>query len=220
MSKPTWGNHNQMFAFMGFDVREYAYYDPKTKGLDFDGMIRDLSNAQPGSIVLLHACAHNPTGVDPTPEQWKHIAEVVRKNNLFTFFDSAYQGFASGDLMKDGYALRYFLDQGFQMVVAQSFAKTMGLYGERTGAVHVVCQDKPTAEKVLSQLKIVVRCNYSSPPIHGARIAGRILSNPSYYNEWMSELKAVTERMNSMRALLKDQLVKVGAKGTWDHVTN
>ena len=118
VSKPTWGNHNAIFAAAGLEVRDYTYYNPKTKGLVLEGMIKDLTNAQPGSIILLHACAHNPTGVDPTPEQWHRIAQVMKEHDLFPFFDVAYQGFASGDLEKDGYALRYFLKEGFQMVIS------------------------------------------------------------------------------------------------------
>lgn len=183
-------------------------------------MLKDLANAQPGSIILLHACAHNPTGVDPTLDQWKKIAQVMKENDLFPYFDVAYQGFASGCLDKDGEGLRYFVQEGFQMVIAQSFAKTMGLYGERTGALHVVCSDKPTAEKVMSQVKIIIRSNYSSPPVHGARIAGKILSIPDNRAQWLKELKAVTDRMNQMRAALKAALVKNGTKGNWDHVTS
>ena len=220
ISKPTWANHTQIFNAAGLEVREYTYYDAKTKGLNLEGMLKDLANAQPGSIVLLHACAHNPTGVDPTEEQWHKIAQVMKENDLFPYFDVAYQGFASGCLNKDGYGMRHFLKEGFQMVVAQSFAKTMGLYGERTGAMHVVCADKATADKVLSQVKIIIRSNYSSPPVHGARIAGKILANPENRAQWLSELKAVTDRMNQMRVALKAALVKNGAKGNWDHVTS
>jgi aspartate/tyrosine/aromatic aminotransferase len=220
VSKPTWANHQQIFKAAGLEVRDYTYYDPKTKGLDINGLLKDLENAQPGSIILLHTCAHNPTGVDPTPEQWHQIAKVMKENDLFPFFDTAYQGFASGDLEKDGYGLRYFIKEGFNMVIAQSFAKTMGLYGERTGALHVVCSDKATQEKVLSQIKIIIRSNYSSPPVHGARLASKILNVPEYRNQWLQELKAVTDRMNHMRAALKEQLVKNGTKGNWDHVTN
>lgn len=144
MSKPTWANHTQIFQAAGLEVRDYTYYDAKTKGLNLEGMLHDLANAQPGSIILLHACAHNPTGVDPTPEQWHRIAQVMKENDLFPFFDVAYQGFASGSLETDGYGLRHFVKEGFQMVIAQSFAKTMGLYGERTGALHIVCSDKAT----------------------------------------------------------------------------
>lgn len=161
------------------DVRKYRYFDKKTKGLDFNGMIEDLKNATPGSCVLLHTCAHNPTGVDPTLQQWKQIAEVCKENKLYPFFDTAYQGFVTGDLDKDGEGLRYFVSQGFEMIIAQSFAKIMGLYGERTGALHIVCKDKDSAARVLSQVKIIIRTNYSSPPTHGARIASMILNDLS-----------------------------------------
>jgi aspartate/tyrosine/aromatic aminotransferase len=144
----------------------------------------------------------------------------MKENDLFPFFDVAYQGFASGCVDKDGYGVRYFIKEGFQMVIAQSFAKTMGLYGERTGALHIVCTDKPTAEKVLSQVKIIIRSNYSSPPIHGGRIAGKILVNAENRAKWLVELKAVTDRMNTMRIALKAALVKNACKGTWDHVTS
>jgi aspartate/tyrosine/aromatic aminotransferase len=150
VSNPTWGNHNTVFAESGLQVRPYRYFDKKTKGLDFDGMIQDLQNATPGSVVLLHTCAHNPTGVDPTMDQWKVIADVCESNCLYPFFDTAYQGFVTGNLDKDGQGLRYFLARGFEMCIAQSFAKIMGLYGERCGAMHFVCGDKATAAKVLS----------------------------------------------------------------------
>lgn len=183
-------------------------------------MIEDLKNATPGAIVLLHTCAHNPTGVDPSLAQWKEIAEVCKARSLYPFFDTAYQGFVSGDLNKDGVGLRYFLDQGFEMIIAQSFAKIMGLYGERTGALHVVCGTKQTAAKVLSQLKIIIRTSYSSPPAHGARIAGLILNDPSLRSQWLAELINVTERITKMRTLLRATLERIGARGTWEHVTN
>lgn len=177
VSNPTWGNHHQIFGTAGLQVRQYRYYKKETKGFDLAGMLEDLSNATPGSIVVLHTCAHNPTGVDPSLEQWKQIAEVCRSNKLFPFFDTAYQGFVSGNLDKDGMGLRYFIDQGFELAVSQSFAKTMGLYGERTGGLHIVCANEAIAKKVLSQVKIVIRSNYSSPPKHGARIAAMILND-------------------------------------------
>lgn len=220
VSNPTWGNHNTLFANSGFEVRQYRYYNKKTNGLDLEGMLADLDAATPGSIVLLHVCAHNPTGVDPTLDQWKQIAEVCKDRRLYPFFDCAYQGFVSGDLDKDGTGLRYFLDQGFEMVISQSFAKIMGLYGERTGALHVVCGDKDTAEKVLSQLKVVVRVNYSSPPAHGARIASLILNEEPLRKQWLGELVAVTDRITRMRKLLRENLEKIGAPGTWNHVTD
>ena len=220
LSNPTWGNHNAIFSKIGMDVRQYRYFDKQTKGLDFNGMIEDLRNATPGSVVLLHTCAHNPTGVDPTMDQWKVIAEVCKENALYPFFDTAYQGFVSGNLDKDGVGLRYFLDQGFEMVISQSFAKIMGLYGERTGAVHFVCGSKDTAGKVLSQVKILIRSNYSSPPAHGARIASMILNDKTMRQQWLNELVNVTRRIHDMRHLLKANLEKVGAKGNWDHVIN
>jgi len=220
LSNPTWGNHQSIFAAAGLEVRQYRYFDPKTKGLDIKGMIEDLKNATPGSIILLHTSAHNPTGVDPTLDQWKQIAEVMRAQQHYPFFDTAYQGFVTGDLNKDGLGLRYFVDQGFELVVAQSFAKVMGLYGERTGALHFVCADKAVAGRVLSQVKIIIRQNYSSPPAHGARIAAMILNDTTLRNQWLQELVNVTNRITDMRNALKANLIKVGAKGNWDHVTN
>jgi len=219
VSKPTWGNHKAVFAAAGVEVRDYTYFKPSSKGLDIDGMLKDLSNAQPGSAVLLHTCAHNPTGVDPSKEEWHKIAEVCKKNQLYPFFDTAYQGFTSGSLDDDAYGLRYFINQGFEMVIAQSFAKIMGLYGERTGALHFVCADKATAGRVLSQVKIIVRTNYSSPPKHGARIAGMILNDAALRGEWLQNLKEVTKRMNDMRSALRGELEKIGAKGDWSHIT-
>jgi aspartate/tyrosine/aromatic aminotransferase len=218
-SAPTWGNHGQMFNAAGLTVRNYRYYDAKTRGFNFKGMVEDLANAPAGSIILLHTCAHNPTGGDPTPEQWHAIADVIAARGHFPFFDTAYQGFASGDLQKDGYGLRYFANQGFQMCVAQSFAKIMGLYGERTGCIHFVCKDKETAGLVQGQIKRIVRSNYSSPPINGARIAARIINTPEYYKEWRSDLSKATVRMNDMRQLLRAELEKIGTKGDWSHVT-
>jgi aspartate/tyrosine/aromatic aminotransferase len=179
VSNPTWGNHGSIFKAAGVEVRQYRYFDKKTKGLDIKGMLADLDSAQPGSCVLLHTCAHNPTGVDPTEAQWQQIADVCKRRQLYPFFDTAYQGFTSGSLDKDAYGLRLFMAQGFEMVIAQSFAKIMGLYGERTGAMHFVCADKGAAARVLSQVKIIVRTNYSSPPKHGARIAAMILNDVS-----------------------------------------
>ena len=182
-------------------------------------MLADLAAAPAGSTVLLHTCAHNPTGVDPSKEEWKQIFEVCKKNKLYPFFDTAYQGFTSGSLDDDAWGLRYFVDNGYEMVICQSLAKVMGLYGERTGALHVVCADKETAEKVLSQVKILIRTNYSSPPKHGARIASIILNNPEMRAEWLKQLVEVTKRMNDMRQALRAALEKSGVKGDWSHIT-
>lgn len=219
VSKPTWGNHQAIFKAAGIEVREYRYFKPATRGLDIEGMLADLASAPAGSAVMLHTCAHNPTGVDPTKEQWKAIFEACKKNSLYPFFDTAYQGFTSGSLDEDAWGLRYFLDNGFEMIIAQSYAKVMGLYGERTGALHVVCQDKETADKVMSQVKILIRTNYSSPPKHGARIASLILNNVEMRKEWLGQLVQVTKRMNDMRNALRAALEKSGVKGDWSHIT-
>lgn len=219
VSNPTWGNHNQVFSKAGLDVRQYRYFDKKTKGLDINGMIADLEAAPAGAAVLLHTCAHNPTGVDPTETQWQQIADVCKRRQLYPFFDTAYQGFTSGSLDKDAYGLRLFLAQGFEMVIAQSFAKIMGLYGERTGAIHIVCDNKETAAKVMSQVKILIRCNYSSPPKHGAEIAARILNDPAMRQQWLDELIVVCKRMNDMRAALRGAIERLGVKGDWSHIT-
>lgn len=219
VSKPTWGNHKAVFQAAGMDVRDYRYFKPATRGLDIDGMCEDLANCPEGSNVLLHTCAHNPTGVDPTKEEWKRIYEVCKKNKLYPFFDTAYQGFTSGSLDEDAWGLRYFVDNGFEMIIAQSFAKVMGLYGERTGALHIVCADKKTAAQVMSQVKILIRTNYSSPPKHGARIAALVLNQPELRKEWLEQLVMVTKRMNDMRAALRKALEESGAKGTWSHIT-
>lgn len=169
---------------------------------------------------MLHTCAHNPTGVDPSQEQWRKIAEVVEKRNLFPFFDTAYQGFATGSLENDAYAIRYFLDQGFQMVIAQSFAKIMGLYGERTGACHVVCKDKAAALRVSSQLKGLIRANYSNPPKHGALVATMVLNNPEMRKAWMTELIGLCDSIKNRRKVLRDALEKINTPGTWNHMTD
>ena len=150
------------------------------------------------------------------------IAKICKEKKLKPFFDTAYQGFVTGDLDVDGTSLRYFIDQGFQLVVAQSFAKIMGLYGERIGALHIVCKDKDTATRVESQIKLLIRANYSSPPLNGARIAGMVLSDPDMKKEWLDNLKSVTDRITAMRELLKNKLTEIGAKsstGNWDHIT-
>jgi aspartate/tyrosine/aromatic aminotransferase len=219
VSKPTWGNHKAVFTAAGVEVMEYTYFQPSNKGLNIEGMLKDLSTMPSGSAVMLHTCAHNPTGVDPTKEQWHQIAEVCKKNQLYPFFDTAYQGFTSGSLDDDAYGLRYFMSQGFEMVIAQSFAKIMGLYGERTGALHFVLPDTETAGRVLSQVKIVIRTSYSSPPKHGARIAAMVLNDEGLRAEWLANLKDVTKRMNDMRQALRAELERLNTPGDWSHIT-
>lgn len=183
-------------------------------------MLEDLRNAPEGSIILLHACAHNPTGVDPTPDQWKQIAEVVKARKHLPWLDSAYQGFASGSLETDAYAIRLFADSGFEAIVCQSFAKNFGLYGERAGSASFVVLDPKKVDDVMSQLDLIIRGNYSNPPLHGVRIVARVLANPELTKEWHHELLVMSGRIKAMRKALHERLVKLGTPGDWSHITS
>jgi len=220
LPSPTWGNHIPLFKHSGLNVKTYRYYDPKTCGFDFNGALDDIRNIPENSIILLHACAHNPTGVDPRPEQWAELSKVIKQKKLFPFFDMAYQGFASGDIDRDAAAVRLFLKDGHQIALAQSFAKNMGLYGERVGAFSLVCGTKEEAEKNMSQLKILIRPMYSNPPIHGARIAAEILNDATLRSQWLTEVKEMADRVISMRNALKNQLKKEGSARDWSHITD
>ncbi|EFW21573.1 aspartate transaminase aat1 [Coccidioides posadasii str. Silveira] len=217
---PSWANHAAVFKDSGLKVEKYRYYNKDTIGLDFEGLIADLKAAPAQSIILLHACAHNPTGIDPTQEQWLQISEVMKQKGHFAFFDMAYQGFASGDINRDAFALRHFVSQGQPVVLAQSFAKNMGLYGERVGAFSVVCESAEEKQRVDSQIKILVRPMYSNPPIHGARIASTILNDPTLNQQWLGEVKGMADRIIEMRALLKKHLEELGSKHDWSHITS
>ncbi|KAJ4908529.1 hypothetical protein Rs2_12187 [Raphanus sativus] len=216
--QPTWGNHPKIFTLAGLSVKTYRYYDPSTRGLNFQGLLEDLGAAPQGSIVLLHACAHNPTGVDPTLEQWEQIRKLMRSKGLMPFFDSAYQGFASGSLDTDAKPIRMFVADGGELLVAQSYAKNMGLYGERVGALSIVCKAADVAGRVESQLKLVIRPMYSNPPIHGASIVAVILRDRNLFNEWTLELKAMADRIISMRKQLFEALRARGTPGDWTHI--
>uniref|UniRef100_A0A8D2HGK1 Aspartate aminotransferase, mitochondrial n=1 Tax=Urocitellus parryii TaxID=9999 RepID=A0A8D2HGK1_UROPR len=205
LPKPSWGNHTPIFRDAGMKLQGYRYYDPKTCGFDFTGAIEDISKMPEQSVLLLHACAHNPTGVDPRPEQWKEIASVVKKKNLFVFFDKAYQGFASCDGNKDAWAVRHFIEQGINVCLCQSYAKNMGSYGEWVGAFTVVCKDADEAKRVESQLKIVIRPLYSNPPLNGP---------------WLQEVKGMADRIISMRTQLVSNLKKEGSSHNWQHITD
>jgi aspartate aminotransferase len=218
--QPTWITHHSIIEEAGLQLLEYPYYNSKTRGFNFNGMIQSLQNLPKKSIVLLHVAAHNPTGVDPSKEQWTQIAEIMKSKQLIPYFDFAYQGFASGCLEADAFPVRHFLEKGLQMLVSQSFAKNLGLYGERIGALHVVCQNNKTADIVLSQLKLVARSMWSNPPIHGMYIVTRILSNEQYFQEWKDELKSVAGRLAEVRFLLRNELERLKTPGTWDHITS
>jgi aspartate aminotransferase len=220
MPTPTWGNHIPIFKRAGLGVKQYRYYDPKTCGFDFTGALQDLAKIPEKSIVLLHACAHNPTGVDPKPEQWKEMSKVIKSRNLFPFFDMAYQGFASGNIDKDATALRMFVEDGHNVALAQSFAKNMGLYGERVGAFTMCCSSKEEAARVLSQIKILIRPMYSNPPVNGAKIANLILSDANLRSQWLQDVKGMADRIIGMRTKLRDGLKKEGSSRNWQHITD
>ncbi|KAG5648036.1 hypothetical protein DXG03_007071 [Asterophora parasitica] len=216
---PSWGNHTPIFRDSGLEVRGYRYFDKKTVGLDFEGLKADLRAAPEQSIVLLHACAHNPTGIDPTQAQWAEISDIVKERKLFPFFDMAYQGFASGDTARDAFAVRHFVSQGHQIALAQSFAKNMGLYGERVGAFSLVTADPAEKARVDSQLKIVIRPLYSNPPVHGALLANAILGDKALYAQWEGEVKGMADRIISMREKLYGLLTNdLKTPGEWGHI--
>jgi aspartate aminotransferase len=217
---PTWGNHINIYKVCGLDVQRYRYYDPRTNGLDMNGMVEDLRNAPDGSVVLLHACAHNPTGCDPSHEQWKQLSDLCHEKKFCVFFDSAYQGFASGDAEADGYALRLFVKEGHNVLLAQSFAKNFGLYGERCGTLSVVTNSKEEKDVVFSQLKAIIRPMYSSPPIHGSSIVRTVLSDDTLRDQYYQECSFMADRIGSMRTLLVSKLKEAGSTHDWSHVTS
>jgi len=219
-SNPTWGNHLAIFTAAGLPSAKYRYWDAAGRCLNLSGMLADLRAAPSGSVVLLHACAHNPTGVDPTRDQWKQIAAVCKEKNHLPFFDCAYQGFASGSLENDAWALRYFVSEGFELLCAQSFAKNLGLYNERVGTLSVVCSSSQQAVAVLSQVKLIIRRNYSNPPSHGARVAATVLTDPQLFAQWQIELSEMSGRIIRMREALFNALVKLGTPGDWRHITS
>lgn len=217
---PTWGNHIPLFKMAGLNVKSYRYYDPKTCGLDFQGVIEDISKIPEKSIILLHACAHNPTGVDPKIQQWAELSNLIKKKNIFPFFDMAYQGFASGDVSKDAAAVRMFVKDGHEIALAQSYAKNMGLYGERVGAFSLISSNADDASKVMSQIKILIRPMYSNPPINGARLVNEILGDEKLKKEWLGDVKGMADRIIGVRTKLRDNLINNGSARDWSHITD
>jgi aromatic-amino-acid transaminase len=201
VSDPTWDNHRSMFEGSGFAVHTYPYYDAATGGLRFEAMLEVLRTLPARSIVLLHACCHNPTGVDLTPAQWDAIVPVLRERELLPYVDLAYQGFGDG-MHEDAYAVRALADAGLVFFVANSFSKSMSVYGERCGALSVVCGDAAEAELVLGQLKFTVRRNYSSPAIHAGQIVAHVLGDADLRATWEAEVGAMRERIARMRRSL------------------
>jgi aspartate/tyrosine/aromatic aminotransferase len=218
---PTWGNHFKILDKVGVPRKNYKYLNKKELTLDLQGVLQDMENAPDGSVFLLHVCAHNPTGVDPTIDQWREIAKVMQRKRHFPFFDCAYQGFASGDLDRDAASVRLFVDEfGMEVFACQSYAKNFGLYGERIGALVFVSNNPQTAEAILSQLKSIVRANYSSPPLQGARVVATALADPQLFKLWKEDLVIMAERIKEMRKQLFAALKKRNTPGNWDHIVN
>ncbi|KAE8280627.1 Aspartate aminotransferase, cytoplasmic [Larimichthys crocea] len=203
VSAPTWENHNAVFTNAGFeDVRPYKYWDAEKRGLDLAGFLGDLESCPEHSIFVLHACAHNPTGTDPTQDQWMQIADCY-----------------DGSLEKDAWAVRYFVSMGFEMFCAQSFSKNFGLYNERVGNLTVVARDADNLKRIMSQMEKIVRTTWSNPPSQGARIVAITLNSPELFTEWKDNVKTMADRVLLMRAQLKAKLQALGTPGTWDHIT-
>jgi aromatic-amino-acid transaminase len=211
ISDPSWENHRALFAQAGFEVEAYPYYDASTRGVRFEAMLAALVAAPAGTVVVLHACCHNPTGCDLTPTQWDRVVEVVKTRGLVAFLDMAYQGFGEG-ITEDGAVVRQFLAAGIDFVVSTSFSKSFSLYGERVGAISVVCSSAADAARVLSQLKIMVRTNYSNPPTHGAQVVATVLNTPELRRLWEEELAGMRLRIREMRQALASHLAAAGAQ--------
>ncbi|CAM5185575.1 aspartate/tyrosine/aromatic aminotransferase [Oligella ureolytica] len=217
ISNPSWQNHEAIFEDAGFTVETYPYYSAETHGLDFAAMKSRLESLDAKSIIILHACCHNPTGVDPTLEQWQEILEIVKTRNLIPFLDIAYQGFGAG-LNEDAQVVRLFADAGVEMFVSSSFSKSFSLYGERVGALTLTTKTQDLAEKVLSQVRTVIRTNYSNPPTHGATIVAAVLNSPELFKLWEDELSAMRVRIQSMREQLVANIKAAGVEQDFSFV--
>jgi aromatic-amino-acid transaminase len=218
ISDPSWENHRALFTNAGFQVDTYPYYDAATRGIRFDALIAKLQAAAAGTVVVLHACCHNPTGCDLSPAQWQQIAATCAERGLVPFLDMAYQGFGKG-IAEDGAAVQCFLATGQQFFVSTSFSKSFSLYGERVGALSVVCASKEECARVLSQLKIVIRTNYSNPPTFGAYVVATVLTTPALRAMWEEELAGMRERIKAMRVALVQQLQAAGVQGDLSYIT-
>ena len=218
ISDPSWENHRALFTNAGFPVETYPYYDAANRGIDFSGMLGALNAAPAGTVVVLHACCHNPTGYDLTPAQWAQVVEAVKARQLVAFLDMAYQGFGEG-IAEDGAVIQQFLAAGLDFFVSTSFSKSFSLYGERVGALSVVCASAEEATKVLSQLKIVIRTNYSNPPTHGAQVVATVLSTPALRAQWEEELAGMRVRIKQMREALVSELKAAGITDDLSYVT-
>ncbi len=218
ISDPSWENHRALFETAGFTVENYPYYDANTRGVDFNAMKAFLGGLEPGSIVVLHACCHNPTGADLTPEQWAEVVVILRQHKLLPFLDMAYQGFADG-IDADRHAVQQFSESGLQFLVSSSFSKSFSLYGERVGALSIVTASKEESGRVLSQVKRLIRTNYSNPPIHGGAIVAAVLANSELRKLWEEELAAMRDRIRAMRTKLVEELKAKGVTQDFSFVS-
>ena len=217
ISDPSWENHRALFSTAGFPVGTYPYYDAENRGINFAGMLAAIDAAPAGTVILLHACCHNPTGYDITGEQWDQVIASIKARNLVAFLDMAYQGFGDG-IAEDGAVIGKFVAAGLDFFVSTSFSKSFSLYGERVGALSVVCASKEEATRVLSQLKIAIRTNYSNPPTHGAQIVATVLTTPALRTVWEDELAAMRVRIKEMRTLLVEKLTAAGVQGDLSYI--
>jgi aromatic-amino-acid transaminase len=217
ISDPSWENHRALFESAGFTVENYPYYDTATRGVNFSGMKSCLEGLPANSVVVLHACCHNPTGADITAAQWQEVVDVIRAKNLVAFIDMAYQGFADG-IAQDAVALDLFAASGLQFFVSSSFSKSFSLYGERVGALSIVAESKDEAARVMSQVKRVVRTNYSNPPTHGGAVVAAVLASPELRQQWEDELAGMRERIRAMRVGLVEKLKSRGVTQNFDFV--
>ena len=218
ISDPSWENHRALFTNAGFTVEAYPYYDAAQRGIHFDGMLAALNAAEAGTIVVLHACCHNPTGYDITAAQWDQVIAAVKAKDLVPFLDMAYQGFGHG-IAEDGAVIGKFVAAGLSFFVSTSFSKSFSLYGERVGALSVLCQSKEEADRVLSQLKIAIRTNYSNPPIHGGAVVAAVLNTPALRQQWEQELAEMRVRIKAMRQSLVDGLKAAGVAQDMSFIT-
>lgn len=210
VSNPTWPNHRGVFQAAGLEVREYRYYDAQNHNLNFDALLEDLKQIAAGEAVLFHGCCHNPTGIDPTPEQWQAISAIALEKGWLPVFDLAYQGFGQG-IDEDAFGVRLFAEQQSEVLVASSYSKNFGLYNERVGAFSLIASDAEIADRAFSQVKSVIRANYSNPPSHGAQIVAHILNHPELKEEWINEVTAMRQRIHRMRQLFVKTLQDKGA---------
>ncbi|WP_392563259.1 amino acid aminotransferase [Orbus wheelerorum] len=218
VSSPTWPNHQSIFQTAGLEVRDYRYYNAQTHELDFDSLIEDLNHVSAGEAVLFHGCCHNPTGIDPTPEQWQIISDLALKKGWLPVFDLAYQGFGQG-LDEDALGVRLFAKNQPELLIASSYSKNFGLYNERVGALTLIAENEDIAECAFSQVRTIIRANYSNPPSHGANVVVNILSNPEMKDEWIDELTTMRQRIHRMRQLFVKTLQEKGAKQDFSFIT-